>query len=375
MNFDNDRSNPYAQYTQNQRQQGGARSPYAAGHKKIKFTPNKEGMTALISLLLIVAIVVVLLVLLVKAIAGKMPKETADTTTSAAETTIDPKLAIPEWRKNYVNKPYATEDIYKGKLILVNNSFEYKFPTAAEQARDIVSLWGQEGYNTNYVLGVDARLRRDIITPMNNMFADLKAALPETFEADAEGKTDKILIASGYRDFERQKNVYSKTIDEMGEEVGKYYAANPGYSEHHTGLAIDLKVFTHDGATVDFNAAQQEWILNNCAKYGFVLRYDGAKVNITQILHESWHFRYVGVPHAAYMMENDLCLEEYIDLLRSSYSYSDSPLEYSCDGVDYLIYFCPAKTDESVTFVTVPASGEYTVSGNNVDGFIVTVVK
>ena len=75
------------------------------------------------------------------------------------------------------------------------------------------------------------------------------------------------------------------------------------------------------------------------------------------------------------MTENNLCLEEYIDLLRKDYSYSDKPLEYSYEGVDYLIYFCPAQSSESVTFVPVPASGEYTVSGNNVDGFIVTVTK
>lgn len=374
MNFDENRNNDYRSYFANAGGGQGAKRPQ--GHKKIKFKPNKEGMTALLSLLLIVVLVIVLLVLAIKAIASKKPEKTAETTTVATtEATVDPLPVVPEWRKNYVNKPYATDDVHKGKLILVNNSVEYKFPTAAEESRDIVSLWGQEGYNTNYVLGIDARLRRDIIMPMNKMFTDLKAALPETFETGADGKTDKIIVASGYRDYNRQQSVYNRTIEEMGEEVGKYYATNPGFSEHHTGLAIDLKIFTHKGATVDFNAAQQEWLVKNCAKYGFVLRYDGAKVDITKILHESWHFRYVGVPHSAYMTENNLCLEEYIDLLRNNYSYSDKPLEYSYEGVDYLIYFCPAQSGESVTFVPVPASGEYTVSGNNVDGFIVTVTK
>lgn len=378
MKYDsnNNRDYDYNSYSINTTNRQEAKKPQN-GHKKIKFKPNKEGMTALLLLALIVIVIIATFVIIIKAIVGKAPAETTGSTTAmqTTESTENPSAVIPEWSKNYVNMPYASSDIHKGKLILVNNSVEYKFPSAVEESRDIVSLWGQEGYNTNYVLGIDAKLRRDIISPMNQMFADLRAALPETFETGEDGKSDKIIVASGYRDYERQQSVYNRTIEEMGEEIGKYYAANPGFSEHHTGLAIDLKIYTYKGATIDFNTAQQDWMIKNCAKYGFVLRYDGSKVNITEILHESWHFRYVGVPHAAYMTENNLCLEEYIDLLRNEYSYSKKPLEYSYDGADYLIYFYPAESAESVTFVPVPASGEYTVSGNNVDGFIVTVKK
>lgn len=377
MSFDpQNEHNNYRSYNMNSSQNNGGANNNHAPRKKIKFKPNKEGMAALLVLLLIVAIVITLIVLTVKAIVGKSGKEetTESTTTADTAQTVDPLTEIPEWKKNFVNKPYSSDDVHKGKLILVNNSTEYKFPSAIEESRDVVSLWGQEGYNTNYVLGIDAKLRRDIIAPMNKMFTDMRAALPETFEKGEDGKSDMILVASGYRDYERQKSVYKRTIEELGEDVGKFYATNPGFSEHHTGLAIDLKIYTYKKATVDFNTAQQDWLFKNCAKYGFVLRYDGAKVEITQILHESWHFRYVGVPHASYMTENNLCLEEYIDLLRREYNYDDKPLEYTCDGADYLIYYYPASAD-SVTFVPVPASGEYTVSGNNVDGFIVTVKK
>lgn len=379
MSFDPQNENSsYRSYNMNTSQNNGGANRNAP-RKKIKFKPNKDGMAALLILILIVAVVITLIVLTVKAIVGKRdPGETTGSATVTEETlqTTDPgTVAVREWCKNYVNKPYSSDDVHKGKLILVNNSVEYKFPSAVEESRDIVSLWGQDGYNTNYVLGIDAKLRRDIIMPMNKMFTDMRAALPETFEKGEDGKSDMILVASGYRDYERQKSVYKRTVEEMGEEVGKYYATNPGFSEHHTGLAIDLKIYTHKKATVDFNTAQQDWLIKNCAKYGFILRYDGAKVEITQILHESWHFRYVGVPHAAYMTENNLCLEEYIELLRREYAYSEKPLEYTGDGADYLIYYYPASTAESVTFVPVPASGEYTVSGNNVDGFIVTVKK
>ena len=149
MNFDENRNNDYRGYSANGQ---GAKRPQ--GHKKIKFKPNKEGMTALLSLFLVAVLVIVLFVLIIKAIANKKPAKTTETTTTVTtETTVDPLTVVPEWRKNYVNKPYASDYVHKGKLILVNNSVEYKFPTAAEESRDIVSLWGQEGYNTNYVLG------------------------------------------------------------------------------------------------------------------------------------------------------------------------------------------------------------------------------
>ena len=121
---------------------------------------------------------------------------------------------------------------------------------------------------------------------------------------------------------------------------------------------------------------EQAWMEQNCAKYGFVVRYDGSKFEKTGILDESWHYRYVGVPHATYMMENNLCLEEYLELLKNSYAYPNEPLTVSANDTEYLIYYVPVSSD-STTFVPVPPEsvGTYEISGNNVDGFIVTVTK
>lgn len=86
---------------------------------------------------------------------------------------------------------------------------------------------------------------------------------------------------------------------------------------------------------------EQAWMEQNCAKYGFVVRYDGSKFEKTGILDESWHYRYVGVPHATYMMENNLCLEEYLELLKNSYAYPNEPLTVSANdtGISHLL--CP----------------------------------
>lgn len=76
------------------------------------------------------------------------------------------------------------------------------------------------------------------------------------------------------------------------------------------------------------------------------------------------------------MMENNLCLEEYLELLKNSYAYPNEPLTVSANDTEYLIYYVPVSSD-STTFVPVPPEsvGTYEISGNNVDGFIVTVTK
>ena len=76
------------------------------------------------------------------------------------------------------------------------------------------------------------------------------------------------------------------------------------------------------------------------------------------------------------MMENNLCLEEYLELLKNSHAYPNEPLTVSVSDTEYFIYYVPVSSD-STTFVPVPPEsvGTYEISGNNVDGFIVTVTK
>ena len=104
----------------------------------------------------------------------------------------------------------------------------------------------------------------------------------------------------------------------------------------------------------------------NCSDYGFVLRYPADKADITKIAHETWHFRYVGAAHSRYIYESDLCLEEYLALLRN-YT-SETPLTVTGgDGAGYDVYYTSAEE------MKLPESGAYDVSGNGTDGFIVTV--
>lgn len=114
-----------------------------------------------------------------------------------------------------------------------------------------------------------------------------------------------LYIFSGYRDKEYQKVIYDRSLD-------KSYVAYPGYSEHHTGLAIDISTLNF-GLTKHFEDSEEFKILSKeCAKYGFILRYEKDKVDITGYSYEPWHFRYVGVQNSLYIYKHNLTLEEYI---------------------------------------------------------------
>ena len=86
--------------------------------------------------------------------------------------------------------------------------------------------------------------------------------------------------------------------------------ADPGSSEHHTGLAFDVAIT----GEASFGATKQSvWLAQHCWEYGFILRYPADKTAITGISYEPWHIRYVGREHAMIMRIENLCLEEYID--------------------------------------------------------------
>ena len=137
-------------------------------------------------------------------------------------------------------------------------------------------------------------------------------ALSDMFAA---AKEDGIILYahSGYRSYRTQKTMYSNRLKKNnGKDDG--VVAYPGSSDHQTGLGIDIinkagigKKFT----TAFAETKEGKWVAENCWNYGFVIRYQKNKEDITQIMFEPWHLRYVGVQVAQYMHENDLSLEEF----------------------------------------------------------------
>lgn len=118
-----------------------------------------------------------------------------------------------------------------------------------------------------------------------------------------------IYASSGYRSYSDQKYIYDNYVRIDGIDKADTYSARAGYSEHQTGLAIDLN-------TVDMSfdgTSESNWLKDNCWKYGFIIRYPKDKENITGYMYEPWHIRYVGKELARVLYNNGswLSLEEY----------------------------------------------------------------
>lgn len=122
---------------------------------------------------------------------------------------------------------------------------------------------------------------------------------------------------SRYRSYYTQESLYNRYVAADGEAAASRYSAKPGYSEHQSGLAMDIgddanasawaeTTFDHTDAAI--------WLAENAHKYGFILRYQEGKEEITGYMHESWHFRYVG-GIATKIYESGLTLEEYLALV------------------------------------------------------------
>lgn len=156
------------------------------------------------------------------------------------------------------------------------------------------------------------------------------------WKQDASDAGHQLFLASGYRTVDRQRTNFNRRVDEYlaegySEEEAiaktKEYLTEPGHSEHHTGLVLDIvdEPWINAGRRLEpeyDTQASQQWLVETMDDYGFILRYAKGKEEITGIQYEPWHFRYVGVENARFMKEHELVLEEFIELLEKRDSLS-----------------------------------------------------
>lgn len=140
-------------------------------------------------------------------------------------------------------------------------------------------------------------------------------------DAAADDGVD-LMICSAYRSYDRQKTLFNNKLNSLMREGMTYLEAYregsrnvtvPGTSEHHLGLALDI--LTGSYTTMDDGFGETDagiWLAENAPEYGFILRYPKGKEEITGIVYEPWHFRYVGREYALDITERGVCLEEYL---------------------------------------------------------------
>ena len=141
----------------------------------------------------------------------------------------------------------------------------------------------------------------------NGVDATAYAALLQ-LQAGAQEAGYSIPLISGYRSYDYQAQLYNGYVARDGKEAADRYSAQPGKSEHQSGLAFDV-------GSIDNNYGESDagrWLAAHCADYGFILRYPPGKEHITGYMYEPWHIRYVGVSTARAIMSSGLTLEEYL---------------------------------------------------------------
>ncbi len=140
------------------------------------------------------------------------------------------------------------------------------------------------------------------------------------------------------------------------------------FAERSNGYTVDLTLLGV-GSYLEFDGLDEEgWVVENCAKYGFIVRYPEGKSQITGESYCPWHLRYVGIANAMIMTEKNMCLEEYVDFLKG-YKV-DKPFTCKVGGFGCVMY--TAETEEGETPVKVPISGSYEWSGDNRGTYIIS---
>ena len=140
----------------------------------------------------------------------------------------------------------------------------------------------------------------------------------ETYDAfinmfNAAKKEDlTLIINSSFRSYEDQEEIYNYYKSSKGEEAANKIAAKAGFSEHQTGMSVDIQTYGSTASTFE-EFDEFKWLSNNAHKYGFILRYPENKTKITGFKYEPWHYRYVGVEVAKIIYEKNITLEEYYD--------------------------------------------------------------
>ena len=146
----------------------------------------------------------------------------------------------------------------------------------------------------------------------------------EAFVSDCRAAGNTVYLSSGYRSYDLQSYLFEKKCEEYDEETAATIVARPGTSEHQTGLAADIteEYYEYKSAILE-DTAMYQWMEAHCQEYGFIVRFPDGKEDITGIIYEPWHFRYVGVEAATYIMEHNLTLEEFIALYKDDAAGAD----------------------------------------------------
>ena len=188
----------------------------------------------------------------------------------------------------WYNNTYKT-DLSKNEQILVNKFYQLDENFKRD---DLISIPLMYSYSGNMA-------SQEVINNYIEMHKKVKEELGIT-----------LMVNSSFRTYQDQEEIY-KQFSSKGKEYADSYAARPGFSEHQTGLAIDITSTANPTSNAFKESNEYTWLKEHCHEYGFIHRYPEGKENITGYNTESWHFRYVGKKIATQIYNEGITFDEY----------------------------------------------------------------
>ena len=216
--------------------------------------------------------------------------------------------------KSYINSKYKNSKVdYNDVIVKVNTKTNYDYYTHTT----LTNMKLGYGILVNKYYSLPEKYAPDDVVSMSSQYSypgnSIRKEVYDAFkEMSLAARSEKItlIVNSSYRDYTTQKEIYDDYADKNGKEYADKFAARPDYSEHQTGLALDI--FTPGTGMKTFGESDAfKWLLKNSYKYGFILRYPEGKEDITGYAYESWHYRYLGKDLAKKVYESGLTFDEY----------------------------------------------------------------
>jgi zinc D-Ala-D-Ala carboxypeptidase len=226
------------------------------------------------------------------------------------------------------SKPANPEENSDSEIIDENNEVEKPEEETPETEKPEVEAPDKD--NRKYIDGQELPKEPTYIKGI--LIANKQYPLPSTYspgeskeareafnEMAAAAKLDgfELIAFSTYRSYDYQTGLYERYVERDGSEAADRYSARPGYSEHQTGLAFDIGEVNNEQyyASEKFGETEAgKWVAANAYRFGFIMRYPEGKEKITGYMHESWHFRYVGIEVAEEIYKQNISLEEYLGI-------------------------------------------------------------
>lgn len=316
-----------------------------------------------VAVLLMTAVIIAFVVVFIMSLTGTgmfADKKEDVPPVSSTEESSEPEQSEPTSSEdpnviNYDFRDMPASDLGSGLLQLINREYLYDFSQnelSLHTGKE--DIWANKEYYE--VNGSAFVLKNEAYMAFNRMAED--------FYNSCNGEY-KLIIIMAYRDFDTQKGYHDKNPAN---------AVPPGASDFHSGATVEIKLWNVENRNIanPSGVPAARWITQNAHKYGFIFRAPAEKAPIVGYTY-NWQLRYVGAPHAEYMYDNSLCLEEYLELLSTDHGYSQERLTVkSLDGNTYEVYYVDGAS-EGTLHLPVPENRPYTWSGDNVNGYIVTV--